>query len=80
MLVGVGLSGIEVDHQDHSASDRGRLRGLAADLELLITGSSDFHGDLGCNTTNPENFRRLLDVAARNASASGRTVPTVVGA
>lgn len=65
------LDGIEVDHQDHDAETRQRLRALAADLGLLATGSSDYHGagkldhDLGCNTTDPEVFdemqRRLAD-------------------
>lgn len=65
------LDGIEVDHQDHDAETRQRLRALAADLGLLATGSSDYHGagkldhDLGCNTTDPEIFdemqRRLAD-------------------
>jgi predicted metal-dependent phosphoesterase TrpH len=65
------LDGIEVDHQDHDAETRQRLRTLAANLGLLATGSSDYHGagkldhDLGCNTTDPEVFdemqRRLAD-------------------
>ncbi len=65
------LDGIEVDHQDHDAETRQRLRALAANLGLLATGSSDYHGagkldhDLGCNTTDPEVFdemqRRLAD-------------------
>ncbi len=52
-----GLDGIEVDHQDHDAETRARLRALADELGLLATGSSDYHGtgkvdhDLGCNTT-----------------------------
>jgi predicted metal-dependent phosphoesterase TrpH len=49
--------GIEVDHQDHDAETRRRLRALADSLGLLGTGSSDYHGagkldhDLGCNLT-----------------------------
>ena len=55
-----GLDGFEVDHQDHPAEARRRLRRLADDLGVLATGSSDYHGlgkvehDLGCNTTAPE--------------------------
>lgn len=61
-----GLRGIEVDHNDHAPDVRERLRGLAADLDLVVTGSSDYHGtgkigfDLGCNTTAPEQYERLL--------------------
>lgn len=81
-----GLVGIEVDHQDHTAADRRDLRSLAAELGLVVTGSSDFHGagkidhELGCNLTAPAELRRLLDVAAANASASGRPVARIVGA
>ncbi len=55
-----GLDGIEVDHQDHDRDTRRRLRKLTRRLDLLATGSSDYHGtgktnhDLGCNTTDPE--------------------------
>lgn len=80
-----GLTGIEVDHQDHGPGARERLRALATDLDLVITGSSDHHGtgkvdhDLGCNTTDPDQLRRLLAAAADAARASGRTVPTLAG-
>lgn len=65
----LGLAGIEVDHQDHSAADRAELRAIAADLDLVVTGSSDHHGlgkvdhDLGVNTTDPEQYERLLALA-----------------
>ena len=39
-----GLAGLEVDHVDHTPPAREHLRGLAAELGLLTTGSSDFHG------------------------------------
>jgi predicted metal-dependent phosphoesterase TrpH len=61
-----GLDGVEVDHQDHDASTRAQLRTLAAELGLLVTGSSDYHGtgkldhDLGCNTTAPEVYDDLV--------------------
>lgn len=66
-LQGRGLAGIEVDHNNHSASVRAELRALAADLDLVVTGSSDYHGTgkgpdfhLGANTTAPEQYERLL--------------------
>lgn len=61
-----GLSGIEVDHVDHEPNKRDRLRTIAADLDLVVTGSSDYHGsgkagyDLGCNTTEPSEYERLM--------------------
>lgn len=60
-----GLDGVEVDHQDHDRDARRRLRKLVNRLDLLGTGSSDYHGtgktnhDLGCNTTDPEVFAEI---------------------
>lgn len=65
----LGLAGIEVDHQDHPPEVRARLREVAADLDLVVTGSSDHHGlgkvdhDLGVNTTDPGQYERLLSLA-----------------
>jgi hypothetical protein len=84
-LVDRGLTGIEVDHQDHDETARTGLRDLAGGLDLVITGSSDFHGagkvdhELGCNTTAGAQLDRLLSQAADNAVSSGRSVPEVVG-
>ncbi|MFL6128199.1 MAG: PHP domain-containing protein [Mycobacteriales bacterium] len=43
-MAGAGLAGLEVDHPDHAPADREHLRRLAAELGLLVTGSSDYHG------------------------------------
>lgn len=66
-LAGLGLDGIEVDHNDHSPETRERLRQLARELDLIPTGSSDYHGTgksaefaLGCHTTSRDQFERLL--------------------
>ncbi|MEV0093574.1 PHP domain-containing protein [Streptomyces sp. NPDC050738] len=63
-LAAHGLDGIEVDHMDHDAATRARLRPLAADLGLLATGSSDYHGsrkfvELGECTTDPEVYGEI---------------------
>ncbi|MFC9286904.1 PHP domain-containing protein [Streptomyces sp. NPDC057052] len=63
-LAAAGLDGIEVDHMDHGDDTRARLRGLAADLGLLVTGSSDYHGSrktcvLGEYTTDPEVYGEI---------------------
>jgi len=74
-LRALGLAGIEVDHQDHPPELRERLRGIAADLDLLVTGSSDHHGlgkvdhDLGVNTTDPEQYERLVSLARTSPGA-----------
>ncbi len=81
-----GLTGIEVDHQDHTPEQRERLRGLGREVGLVMTGSSDFHGagkvdhELGCNTTDPEQYAALLERVGVAAEASGRRTPGVVGA
>lgn len=65
-LVAAGLAGIEVDHNDHDAQARASLRRIARELDLVPTGSSDYHGtgkidfELGCNTTDPEQYERLM--------------------
>ncbi|GAA3391263.1 PHP domain-containing protein [Streptomyces roseoviridis] len=63
-LAEAGLDGIEVDHMDHDEPTRARLRGLAKELGLLATGSSDYHGSrktcgLGDFTTDPEIFGEI---------------------
>jgi predicted metal-dependent phosphoesterase TrpH len=64
-LAAAGLNGIEVDHVDHDAAARRRIRGLAGELGLAPTGSSDYHGTrktvrIGENTTAPEAFEALF--------------------
>jgi len=84
-LAGLGLAGIEVDHQDHRLDDREQLRAIARGLGLVVTGSSDHHGlgkhdhDLGCHTTAPEDYERLLELAASASARSGRPTPEVIG-
>jgi predicted metal-dependent phosphoesterase TrpH len=63
-MAAAGLDGIEVDHMDHDPETRARLRGLAGDLGLLTTGSSDYHGSrktcvLGEYTTDPEVYGEI---------------------
>jgi 3',5'-nucleoside bisphosphate phosphatase len=77
-LAAAGLSGLEVDHHDHSARQRAEVRALADRLGLVATGSSDYHGRhktvrLGEQTTAPEAFERLI------SGATGATVIAGVG-
>jgi 3',5'-nucleoside bisphosphate phosphatase len=65
-LADYGLAGLEADHEDHSPQERAAVRSLAADLGLLTTGSSDFHGAnkairIGANLTDPRVFEELRD-------------------
>ena len=60
-----GLAGLEVDHVDHDEDARRHLRGLAAELGLVTTGSSDFHGankeiGLGAHLTAESSYDALF--------------------
>jgi predicted metal-dependent phosphoesterase TrpH len=60
-----GLIGLEVDHPDHDAADRAEAAGLAREMGLVGTGSSDYHGAnkatrLGDCLTDPDVYARLL--------------------
>ncbi len=63
-LCDAGLNAIEVDHRDHSPAEREMLRAIAIEKNLVITGSSDYHGtgkmnSLAENWTSPEQWHRL---------------------
>ena len=63
-LVAAGLDGIEVDHRDHSETERASLLRIAFEYDLAITGSSDYHGagklnQLGENSTKPDQWEKL---------------------
>ncbi|TKJ19104.1 PHP domain-containing protein [Blastococcus sp. CCUG 61487] len=75
-MVEAGLVGLEVDHPDHSEAEREHLRGLARELGLIVTGSSDYHGTnkttpIGACTTAPEQFEALLDAGTGTAPSTG---------
>lgn len=67
-LAEAGLAGLEVDHPMQRPEDRAKLRGLAGELGLFVTGSSDDHGEatgyrIGCESTSPEAFEALREAA-----------------
>jgi 3',5'-nucleoside bisphosphate phosphatase len=67
-LAVAGLTGVEVDHPDHTPEDRALLRGLAAETGLVATGASDYHGTnkttpIAAETTAPDSLEQLLDGA-----------------
>ena len=64
-MAAAGLGGLEVDHPDHDPATRARLRRLADELGLFVTGSSDDHGEitghrLGVETTAEAAYDALL--------------------
>jgi 3',5'-nucleoside bisphosphate phosphatase len=67
-MAGLGLFGLEADHEDHTPEQREEVRALANDLGLVVTGSSDFHGSnktvrLGANLTDPAVFEQIVAAA-----------------
>ena len=74
-LVAAGLFGLEIHHRDNTEDGKVRLYELAAKYDLVVTGSSDYHGvgkhnRLAENTTEPEAL--ALIVAAGTGSAPYR--------
>jgi predicted metal-dependent phosphoesterase TrpH len=67
-----GLDAIEVRHSDHDLPTEARYRALAAELGLLTTAGSDYHGDeghrassLGTVVMPPEDFATFQRAAER---------------
>lgn len=77
-LVAAGLNGIEVDHRDQNNEERASLRIIARELDLIVTGSSDYHGvgklnRLGECTTDPGEWEKLEAMAnQRRVVKAGR--------
>ncbi|GLO65417.1 PHP domain-containing protein [Oceanobacillus kimchii] len=46
-LVEVGLGGLERNHPDHTVRDHDKVETLAEELNLLMTGGTDYHGGFG---------------------------------
>ncbi|HMM94140.1 PHP domain-containing protein [Phycicoccus sp.] len=67
-LAAAGLAGIEARHRDHDPAAVRHLTDVARRLDLVVTGSSDYHGQgklnrLGENTTDPEALERIEALA-----------------
>lgn len=71
-LIGEGLAGFEVDHRENTADGKRLLRDIAARHDLIVTGSSDYHGGgkpnrPGENTTADEMVARIVERATGTA-------------
>ena len=69
-MAAAGMAGLEVHHRDHTGDQVRHGLDLAASLDLLVTGSSDYHGAgkpnlLGENMTDPTVLQQI------EAQASG---------
>lgn len=72
-LFAAGLNGIEVHHRDQNAQERRTLTVIAQDLDLVITGSSDYHGTGKLNAM-AENTTDAAQWEALEAQADARRV------
>ncbi len=73
-LVRAGLAGLEIHHRENTPGGKDRLRELAARFDLIVTGSSDYHGDgkpnrLGENTTSPDELERIVALGSGSSPA-----------
>ncbi|GAA2901036.1 PHP domain-containing protein [Microbacterium esteraromaticum] len=67
-LIGEGLAGFEIDHRENTPDGKRLLRGIASRHDLVVTGSSDYHGAgkpnrPGENTTADEMVARIVERA-----------------
>ncbi|WP_052048358.1 PHP domain-containing protein [Pseudoglutamicibacter albus] len=77
--VDAGLAGVEIHHRDNNQAGREWLHKVARERNLIVTGSSDYHGTgkpnrLGENLTDPEQLQKILNQAApanRSAYTAG---------
>ncbi len=69
-LIEAGLAGFEVYHREVPQVAREWLLSLAQKHDLIVTGSSDYHGlhgkpnRLGENVTNPEMLERIIELGS----------------
>ncbi len=73
-LIAAGLGGFEIDHRENTADGKRLLRRLAEEHDLIVTGSSDYHGAgkpnrPGENTTADDMVARII---ARGTGSSPR--------
>jgi predicted metal-dependent phosphoesterase TrpH len=71
-MIDAGLAGLEINHRDNPEEGRAFLRRLASKHDLLITGSSDYHGTgkpnlLGENLTDLDVLARIEEMGTGTA-------------
>lgn len=74
-MLGAGLAGFELGHRENRDPGLRRLRDLCRERDLIVTGSSDYHGlgkpnQPGENTTTAEMVARILDRATGSAPST----------
>jgi predicted metal-dependent phosphoesterase TrpH len=75
-LVDAGLFGLEIDHRDNTHDGKVRLAELAEKYNLVLTGSSDYHGEgkpnrLAENSTAPAALDAILEAGTGSSMYVG---------
>ncbi len=75
-MVDAGLAGVEVGHRDNPPAAREKWAAVARRYDLIVTGSSDYHGLgkpnlLAENTTTPEAYARIVDLGTGSRPFEG---------
>jgi predicted metal-dependent phosphoesterase TrpH len=75
-LKDAGLFGLEIHHRDNTEDGKVRLYELAAKYDLVVTGSSDYHGEgkpnrLAENTTEPDVLAKIIAAGTGSAPFYG---------
>jgi predicted metal-dependent phosphoesterase TrpH len=75
-MVDAGLAGVEVGHRDNPPAAREKWTEIARRYDLIVTGSSDYHGTgkpnvLAENTTNPEAYARIVALGTGSSPFAG---------
>lgn len=68
-MIALGLGGVEIEHRENTADGKRMLARLAHKHDLIVTGSSDYHGSgkpnlPGENTTTDANVARIIAQAS----------------
>lgn len=74
-LIDLGLGGFEIGHRENTEDGKQVLRRLAREHDLIVTGSSDYHGTGKPNqpgefTTTDDMVARIIDAATGSAPVS----------
>ncbi len=76
-LVEAGMAGLEVHHRDHDSQAMQQAGAICAELGLIATGSSDYHGAgksnrLAEHTTDPAQFDQIVAMGTGSALMGAR--------
>ena len=74
-LAALDLAGLEIEHRENTEKGKKILRAVASELNLIVTGSSDYHGTkkpnaLAENTTKLSELNRILELGSGSEPVS----------